>query len=598
MSTAIKRRRGTTVQHSTFIGQLGEWTWDTDLKTIVGHDGVRAGGYRQNLSFNVWAFGADGTGVLDSGAAFTAAIARANAEGGGTVYVPKGAYKVAGTTGNQIKLKSRVTLYFEPGCTISSGTLGGTSQIITIDTADESQMQYVRILGNGVVITGDRDSAVINYGIALNCQASGDTLRKVYISDVELKNFRTDGFSVSGNVGLFPEDILIERMTCDNCYRNGASVIQVKRITFRDCVFKNTNGASPQCGVDVEPDTGLYIYDVVFDNCRFHDNTSHGLYVPSSAAPRVFRLRVIGCKSYDNGGYGYAISNGVNVLMNFCRAYGNTEIGISVQYQTEAAVTNCFSYDNGGNGVAFIAVNGGLMNNVSSFDNAGSGFGLSTAVAWTNAVTLTGCRASGNTLRGFAITAAHDIFLVGCQSILNGQEGVQLYEAQGCGVKDCLVAENSQTTDLGTDNILLEHNSNFNHIQGNTVRQSRRFFSGTAGAGSTTTATLPATAHVTDDDFYKGMTLRVISGTAANESGVISGYVASTRVATFPVVGTALDNSSVVQIGPANRPRYGIRVNSGCTGNKVTDNDAYLSGGTGSVSDAGASTVTTSANRT
>lgn len=598
MSTAIKRRRGTTVQHSTFTGQTGEFTWDTDLKMIRGHDGARAGGYLLNRVVNVWAFGAVADGVTEAGNAINSAIDHVHANGGGTVLVPKGAYRISGVDAACVKLKSNVTLYFEPGCTISTGIPGGSSQVLRIDTANDSQMRNVRILGNGLIITGDRTTNVVNYGVTINVQDSGDTLSWIYIDDITLKDFRTDGFSVSGNASLFPEDILVERLVCDNCYRNGASVIQVKRITFRDCTFKNTNGASPQCGVDVEPDTGLYIYDVVFDNCRFHDNTSHGLYVPSSAAPRVFRLRVIGCESYDNGGYGYAISNGVNVLMNFCRAYGNTQIGISVQYQTEAAVTNCFSYDNGGNGVAFIAVNGGLMSNVSSFDNAGSGFGLSTALAWTNAVTLTGCRASGNTLRGFAMTAAHDIHLVGCQAILNGQEGVQLYEAQGCGVKDCFVAENSQTTDLGTDNILLEHNSNFNHIQGNTVRQSRRFFSGTAGAGSTTTATLPATAHVTDDDFYKGMTLRVISGTAANESGVISGYVASTRVATFPVVGTALDNSSVVQIGPANRPRYGIRVNSGCTGNKVTDNDAYLSGGTGSVSDAGASTVTTSANRT
>jgi hypothetical protein len=42
---ALKLRRGTTAEHSTFTGLLGEVTVDTDKDTIVVHDGVTAGGY-------------------------------------------------------------------------------------------------------------------------------------------------------------------------------------------------------------------------------------------------------------------------------------------------------------------------------------------------------------------------------------------------------------------------------------------------------------------------------------------------------------------------------------------------------------------------
>lgn len=41
----IRRRRGTTVQHSTFTGAQGEITIDTDKRTAVVHDGTLAGGY-------------------------------------------------------------------------------------------------------------------------------------------------------------------------------------------------------------------------------------------------------------------------------------------------------------------------------------------------------------------------------------------------------------------------------------------------------------------------------------------------------------------------------------------------------------------------
>lgn len=45
MTTAIQRRRGTTVEHSTFTGLNGEITVDTTKKTVVVHDGVTAGGF-------------------------------------------------------------------------------------------------------------------------------------------------------------------------------------------------------------------------------------------------------------------------------------------------------------------------------------------------------------------------------------------------------------------------------------------------------------------------------------------------------------------------------------------------------------------------
>lgn len=45
MSNAVQRRRGTTAQHSTFTGLVGELTVDTSKKTVVVHDGATAGGF-------------------------------------------------------------------------------------------------------------------------------------------------------------------------------------------------------------------------------------------------------------------------------------------------------------------------------------------------------------------------------------------------------------------------------------------------------------------------------------------------------------------------------------------------------------------------
>ena len=45
MSTQIQRRRGTTVEHSTFTGAVGETTVDTDKDVVVVHDGTTLGGH-------------------------------------------------------------------------------------------------------------------------------------------------------------------------------------------------------------------------------------------------------------------------------------------------------------------------------------------------------------------------------------------------------------------------------------------------------------------------------------------------------------------------------------------------------------------------
>jgi len=46
-ATQVQFRRGTTAQHSSFTGALGEVTLDTDKDTLIIHDGATAGGVNE-----------------------------------------------------------------------------------------------------------------------------------------------------------------------------------------------------------------------------------------------------------------------------------------------------------------------------------------------------------------------------------------------------------------------------------------------------------------------------------------------------------------------------------------------------------------------
>jgi hypothetical protein len=67
MSTQIQRRRGTTAEHASFTGAIGETTIDTDKEVVVVHDGTQVGGYplmRENASNSALALGSAATPSL------------------------------------------------------------------------------------------------------------------------------------------------------------------------------------------------------------------------------------------------------------------------------------------------------------------------------------------------------------------------------------------------------------------------------------------------------------------------------------------------------------------------------------------------------
>lgn len=76
MATQVQRRRGTTSEHSTFTGAVGEITVDTDKDTAVVHDGATAGGYpllkETAIGTSVQAYDAD-TAKTDVAQTYTAA---------------------------------------------------------------------------------------------------------------------------------------------------------------------------------------------------------------------------------------------------------------------------------------------------------------------------------------------------------------------------------------------------------------------------------------------------------------------------------------------------------------------------------------------
>ena len=179
MATQVQIRRGTTAQHSTFTGAVGEITIDTDKKTVVVHDGTTVSG--KPLAPNT-AFDIANTAFGTANAAYTAAntglqntniTISGNVVSIGTVSDSKGDLRSTPinaqtasyvlTTGDNGKTISTNTGVTVPNTVISSGQMfsifNNSASSITVTSAGGITMYL-----GGSSTTGNRTLAT--YGVA------------------------------------------------------------------------------------------------------------------------------------------------------------------------------------------------------------------------------------------------------------------------------------------------------------------------------------------------------------------------------------------------------------------------------------------------
>jgi hypothetical protein len=136
----------------------------------------------------------------------------------------------------------------------------------TLEGERESHAGFVNQYGYGLYIHGSENVEVI------------DTISKDWWGDC----FNTRDIDTnSANNFLQPcRNITFDNVTADNGCRQGLSVISGKGVQILHSTFKNTNGTSPQAGIDLEPnyiDVAKKLENIIVDNCTFINNTGDSI---------------------------------------------------------------------------------------------------------------------------------------------------------------------------------------------------------------------------------------------------------------------------------------------------------------------------------
>lgn len=242
-------------------------------------------------------FGADNTGKTNTTAKIQAAI-NALPSDGGTVYVPAGTYLIDAVT--SIQLRGSMLFDMHPDA-ILKAIPNSEPRYRIIQASSDNDLEI-----RGGQLVGDRDQHTytpiyLKDGVTLSSLSTHEWghcigisgCARVTISNVRLSNGTGDGISVGatkGSTWVVTSDLVIYNVVATNNRRQGLSITNVNGVKVYDSQWLNTNGTSPQCGIDLEPDsdanadgTGGTVagecHNVLIEGCLISGNASYGLNV-------------------------------------------------------------------------------------------------------------------------------------------------------------------------------------------------------------------------------------------------------------------------------------------------------------------------------
>jgi len=278
---AIQFRRGTTTEHSSFTGLLGEVTVDTTKKTIVVHDGSTAGGFALAL---------DGATTNTTTGAFSSNVTVGGTLGVTGLTTMSGAAAVTGnlTMTGHVLPSANVTydlgstsmmwrdVFIGPGSLYINGkkVIEDDSGTINISTDVNQDLKFttsgtgtLKLIGaNGINVTGELGavSGDLQIGDHMDMNSnlikelatpvsSTDAANKAYVDSTSASAVTGGSNAVSGTTGAFSSNVTVT----GNLTVNGTTTsINTSQIDLADNILllnsDATGSASVNAGIEVE----------------------------------------------------------------------------------------------------------------------------------------------------------------------------------------------------------------------------------------------------------------------------------------------------------------------------------------------------------
>jgi hypothetical protein len=274
-------------------------------------------------------YGAVGNGTTNDYAAFAAA-ATAAAGKGWIVLRPGKTYALA----SQWSLPSNTRIWAY-GATIKATSAGTSDRVVYCSDVSNIDIRGLTIDGDKANFAGVTEQ---RHGFHLIGASN------VKLIDVNASNCKGDGLYTGRSATIGCTDVHVERGVFDANHRNAYSVVDLVRGKFVDCQFINTDGTTPEDGVDIEPNvTANTITDLEFRSCRITGNSGDGVglnRLSTGVTPTVARIKFVNCAIKSNGLRGIIHSYGDRIDIIDCDVESNAGHAINLEPTANAADIN------------------------------------------------------------------------------------------------------------------------------------------------------------------------------------------------------------------------------------------------------------------
>lgn len=123
---------------------------------------------------------------------------------------------------------------------------------------------------------------------------------------------------------------VVDGCLVDNCMRNGLSIISAKQFKVTNCLFSNINGAAPQCGIDIEPNSTTEDIQGVINGCStvgcYRSGMQIGLY--HIGDDKQIELLIDNHMSINDGSYASDDSASAIVVQDYISGTGKANVVI------------------------------------------------------------------------------------------------------------------------------------------------------------------------------------------------------------------------------------------------------------------------------
>ncbi len=236
-------------------------------------------------------FNAKGDGLADDTAALQKAV-DALAGTGGTVRIPAGTYRVDALV--SLQLRNRMTLALDSGAVLAAiSNSADNYTILRISGVSDVNVVGGTLLGERAAHLGTTGEQGV--GLRITGQA-----QRIAIAGVTAKECWGDGFMIAD-----ASSVSLCSITADHNRRQGLSITGGSGIIVKHATFTRSQGTIPEDGLDIEPNSGQTVDNVLVTGCLFADNAGDGIEVgvPGATTGSAFitRVTIEGCTLRGNG---------------------------------------------------------------------------------------------------------------------------------------------------------------------------------------------------------------------------------------------------------------------------------------------------------